>query len=207
MEDGDLVVIGKAAGGFGNKKTPNLFMLEKDLPEGDWTVTIEFTPNFKTAKDLLSFGLYENDTSHIAGSLYAHDSFCCDTGNKANTLILVTAKTSGDDVTAFDIPVTKPHSNNRQNFQQHVEATGLNAKTTVQLVKQGRSYHARYHRKGQEDASGEPVWTETEKVTSIRAPKRFAVNAAQTVKNGGETLFEIHSFKVESATIGTLGRE
>lgn len=199
VENGDLLLIGKDAGGLNNTESSNILQLMEDLPAGDWTITVELTPEFQTSSDLFSFGLYTDNENYVAASLVGHDSFCCDTGSIGYAAVLTTEKMSGGEQTKFETPFAGPSFSPNHSFKEYIEEWGkTNVKTTVQLVKEGRSYKSRLHQDGKNDDDGNPIWLETDVVTSLRAPKQFVINAGQTKASDGESMLTVHSVKIES---------
>ena len=199
VEKGNLMLIGKDVGGLSNAESSNVIQLTEELPAGDWTVTVEVTPEFQTSKDLLSFGLYTDNKNFVATSLFGSDRLCCDVGSKGYGVALMTEKVSGGAQTKFEIAYAGPEHSPNHTFKQYIEEFGkTNTKTIVQFIKEGRNYKSRVHKHGQVDENGEALWFETDVISSLRAPKQFVINAGQTEANDGESIFEIHSIKIES---------
>tara|TARA_R110001592_G_scaffold29350_6_gene106550 strand:+ start:16501 stop:17832 length:1332 start_codon:yes stop_codon:yes gene_type:complete len=199
VENNDLLLIGKDVGGLSNAESSNILQLMEDLPSGDWTITVELTPEFQTSKDVLSFGLYTDNKNYVATSIVGHKSYCCDTGSSGYAVVLTTVKMSGGEQTQFDAPIAGPSFSPNHSFKEYIEGWGkTNVKTTVQLVKEGRSYKSRLHQDGKSDEEGNPLWVETNIISSLRAPKQFVINAGQTEENTGESVFNIHSVKIET---------
>ena len=199
VENGNLLLIGKDAGGLSNAESSNILQLMEDLPSGDWTITVEFTPEFQTAKDLLAIGLYTDNENFIAADIMGANDLCCDVGSKGYGVALMTEKVSGGEQTKFEVAYAGPEHSPNHTFKQYIDQFGkTNTKTTLQLIKEGRTYKSRVHKHGENNENGEPVWFETDAVSSLRAPKQFAINAGQTRANDGESVFEIHSVKIES---------
>jgi len=197
VENGDLLLLGKEVGGISKPTIPNIVKLKKALPAGNWTITVEFTPDFKTSKDVFSAGLFTDNKNHIAATLFGNTSFCCDVGSRANAVVLQNAKVSGGAATKFEKPIGRPHSSHSQSFVQYVKSRNINVRSLLQIVKTGRSYRTRFHHMKNVDQNGNPIWVESEKVTSLRAPRTFFMNTSQWDKNDGESLFHIHSVKIE----------
>ncbi len=199
VEDNNLLLIGKDVGGLNNAESSNILQLMEDLTSGDWTITVEFTPDLQTSKDILSFGLYNDNENYVAASLVSHESFCCDVGSSGYAVVLTTSKMSNGEQTKFETPIAGPSFSPNHTFKEYIEGWGkTNVKTTVELVKEGRSYKSRLHQDGKIDDAGNPIWLETDIVTSLRAPKQFVINAGQRAETKGESTFEIHSIKIKS---------
>jgi hypothetical protein len=197
IENESLLIIAKDVGGLPNAEISNLFTLVDDLPSKDWVITVELTPEYKTARDVFAIGAYTDSKQYIAATISANDGFCCDTGAAADAVVLQISKKSGDNVTFFDLPVVRPVRAGGA-FVNYIEENNLNTKTVLQFIKDGRDYRARYHRIDQLDDKGQPVWVESESVTSLRPPKKLVINASQWGETAGESLFQVHSVKIET---------
>jgi hypothetical protein len=191
VENGHLLVIGKAEGGMTAATTPNIFKLAKDLPPGDWTATIVLKTTLQTGRDLFSFGLYDDDKNFIAGTFYGQNDVCC----YQSGLFLRTVKMAGGEKTEFG---REAYPQGTNDYAAYVKSLPGGGKVTLRFVKKDRSYKSMSHVEGHVDKDGKPVWNETDVVTSLRAPKQFAVNAAQWGKTAGETMFEIDSITIET---------
>tara|TARA_R110001592_G_scaffold363371_1_gene685744 strand:+ start:379835 stop:381163 length:1329 start_codon:yes stop_codon:yes gene_type:complete len=197
VENGELLLLATDVGGLSSPESSNLIGLLRTMPPGDWIVTIEFMPDYQTSKDRLYIGLYDNSQKYLSSSVYSDTNYCCDWGNKATTVMLQTKSVNGEKVTKFALPISTPKDRSSYTFVEYIDAYGLNVKTTLQFIKQGRTYYSRLTRDGQIDESGDPVWIKTESVTSLRAPKKLVISAGQWEANEGESLFAIHSVKIE----------
>jgi Ca-activated chloride channel family protein len=198
VEAGDLLLIGKDVGGLTNSESANIMQLIEELPKGDWTITVEFTPDLKTGKEILSFGLYTDEKNFVSTSVFGHTSYCCSVGNASNALLLETAKVTDGEKTLFEKPIYKLHANMWQKYDQYVEQNNITGKMTVQLIKKGRDYSSRLVRAGTAEGEEGMLTFETDAVTSLRAPKQFVINAGMTGESTGEALFNIHSVKIDS---------
>jgi hypothetical protein len=191
VENGHLLVIGKAEGGLATATTPNVFKLLKDLPAGNWTATIVVKVTLQTGRDQFSFGLYDDDKNFIAGQFMGQNDVCC----YQSGLFLRTVKMAGGEKTEF---AREAFPQGTRDYAEYVKTIPGAGKITFKFIKQDRSYKAMSHVEGHADKDGKPVWTETEAVTSLRAPKQFAINASQWGKTAGETMFEIDSIVIET---------
>ena len=192
QEKGSLLLLAHAAGGLANATQPNIIKLDKPLPDGDWVVTAEIRAEIQTGHEIFSMGLYTDAKNFISSNFYS------DIGYVSN-LYVKTSKVSAGKETLFAIPVWTRTVGDFRAPADYVSSSKMPSKTiTLQLVKNGRSYHSRLHIDGHNDKSGKPVWAATEPVTSLRAPKSLVINAAQ-LKPGtkGETLFYVEDLKIE----------
>ncbi|MEN8132340.1 MAG: hypothetical protein ABFS45_19605 [Pseudomonadota bacterium] len=185
VENGELLIIAKAVGGLTTAETPNLFRLKRDLPNGDWVVTIKFKAELQTTKDLLEFGLFTDAENYILTRFWGT---CC-----YSELHVEIKKRSGGTNTNFNKRVWKLDTYNYQAFANTVPQP-----ITIKLIKEGRTYRSAIHFDGQKNDAGEPIWVETELVSSLRPPKQFVLNAAQWEAVSGESLFMIDSIQIET---------
>ncbi len=197
VEDGSLLLIGKEVGGLRNAQSPNLIKLLTGLPSGDWTITVTVQPEFQTGSDQLTFGLFTDEQNFVATNIYATDNFCCRMGNKTHNIMLQTVKVAKGESTLFEERTREMLDSGTNAFSLFVETKEANKELTVKLVKKGRSYQSSLHYDGEVDDKGNPLWITTDLVSSLRAPKSLVINASQTNRVEGETLFLIHDITIE----------
>lgn len=191
VEAGKLLLIGKSVGTLGTKADmANILKLGKPLPAGDWTATIELRAELQTGRDQFSFGVYDDQQNHIVGNFFAQKDVCCYSSN----MFLQILKVAGGETTKFDHTMFKAGSSD---FGKFVATVPGNGKMTFKFIKKDRTFRAMAHIDGNKDEKGNDVWTETETVTSLRAPKQFAFNASQFNNTDGETQYQIDSIKIE----------
>src|SRR6202008_459880 len=133
-------------------KTPNMFRLNKPIPDSNWVITLRFNVKFQTLRENLTFGLIDDAQNYLSAQLYAR-SACCG----ASDLVLRIAKVSGGQVTEFAQGVT-PTSTAAQPI-------------AIRLRKEGHEYRAGVSFANQLDKDNNPVWVDTGSVTSLRPPK------------------------------------
>jgi hypothetical protein len=181
VESGDLVVIGKAAGGLRSAETPNIFRLTQSLPDGDWVATVVFRAELQTGRNMLEFGLYDDPDNMIVTRFWS-DSRCCGDGGSY-------------------IGVRKVARGEETQFTNHATETWQSAEVgqpiTLRLVKTGRSYKPALGFAGEVDDAGQPIWHETGVVSSFGPPKTFVINTSQWVQTPGEDLYMIESVTIE----------
>ena len=178
VEGGNLLIVARTPGGFGNDKAANIFRLTKPMPDGNWGVTVRFAVEFQTLRESLFVGLMDDAQNYLAAQLYSR-SVCCDTD-----LILRIVKVSGGQTTEFtqSLPPTKSAAQ----------------PLALRLRKDGHEFRAGISFAGQPDKDGNPVWIETGSVTSLRPPKSFALNASQWEQTTGESPFRISAVTIEA---------
>lgn len=199
VENGELLFIGKDIGGLSNAESSNILRLMEDLPSGDWTITLKVKPEFQTGHDQLSFGLYTDNQNYVATNIYATDNFCCRVGNKTHNIVLQTVKVSKGEKTMFEDRTREMLDSGTNDFKTFVDTKNANKEFTVKLIKKGRNYYSMLHYDGTKDEQGSSLWVKTDVVSSLRAPKLLVINAGQTESVDGESLFRIHSVKIEAS--------
>lgn len=190
VEDGNLLLIGKAAGSLSTPEISNVFKLTKELPQGDWIATVELRAELQTGRDQFSFGLYDDDKNYIVANFFAQNDVCC----YASGMFLETLKVAGGETTKFSREI---FDRGTKDFMEYVKTIPGGGKMTFKFVKKDRTYKAMANIDGHKDADGKPVWTETDVVTSLRAPKTLVLNASQFKETAGETNYRIDSVKIE----------
>ena len=180
IEHNSLLIVARSAGGLGSEKIPNIFRLNRLLPDTDLTVTVKFNIAIQTLREYLAFGLFDNPKDYLVAELYSR-SACC--GN--SDLVLRITKVGGGQTNQFEVPVT--------------DSKTAKQPITMRLQRMAHSYRAGINFAGQTDSAGKPIWTETGTLTSLRPPKTFALNASQWEQNPGESPCHILAVTIEAA--------
>lgn len=188
VEDGKLLIVAASTGTYADKTAANVF--EYSLPDasGNWTAEIVLDAEMQTGSEAIVLGV-------------AND--------KSATTILASLYTGGDKYHGWslNVGIYKASAGKATSFAKVVAALGCNVcgpdrmfpnfvetikqPITLQLVKEGRHYHARAKLSGPNDD-----WVETEKVTLLRSAPKLVFFATQNSKNNGETLFFIDKISV-----------
>lgn len=189
VENGSLVVIAKDVGGLSNEAMVNLFKLGQPLPGADWRMTVTFSAELQTGREGAQLALYDDVGNYIASYLYGNGNICC----YYSELFLRINKVSGGESTRFDLPVWPRGAADFSEYAKEVKQP-----ISLRLSKEGRSYKAAVHFAGENDEAGEPVWKETEVVTSLRAPKQIVLGVLQWEATEGESLFQFDSLVIEA---------
>jgi hypothetical protein len=179
VEGGNLLIIARSVGGFGSDKSQNIFRLNKPMPDSNWVITVTLNVKFQTLRESFAFGLLDDPQNYLAAQLYAR-STCCGYSD----LVLQILKISGGQTTQFDVPVT-PTKTAAQPI-------------SVRLTREGHEYRASVNFAGEVDNVGNLVWVDTGSVTSLHAPKTFALSASQSEQTSGESPFRIISVTIEA---------
>jgi hypothetical protein len=191
VEKGSLLTVAAIPGGLANADVPNTFKLTRELPDGDYIVTVKLNVVFATGAENFAVGLFDDKDNYLTASLLGYGS-CCN----AQRVYLKMIKVSGGQPTEFEKTVFDFDSQHTTRFDQGANAVAQ--PITLKLVKQGRNFTASVNFAGQKDDAGNPVWVTTEAVTSLRPPKTLVMNASQTEDVSGETTFMIDSITIET---------
>ena len=190
VEGGALTIIAKAVGGLTNADIPNIFRIDRPLPDGDWEVTLTFSAALQTGRDQIQLGLYDDAGNMIVSEFRGDSSPCCgQDGFSART-----SKWAGGEQTYFTEPVLLG------GYSAIAETIG--SEIVLKLIKSGRAYRTAARVAGEIDDAGGPRWRETNLVSSLRPPERLVLNASQWEATDGENLYAIESIRIEP-----VGRE
>ena len=190
VEDGNLLLVdGDHSYPLGSENQSNLIRLSGiDLPKGDWTATMIVDMHPQTAREIISFGLYDSPESYIAAEIYASGN-----GNFGWGLTLRMLKQAGAEQTKAEEGIAALGCNvcgaDRQ-FQNFTAS--LTMPIELKFIKEGRSYYAMAKLSGPDDQ-----WITTGKLTSLRAKGDLSVSIGQYEGVDGETAAMIDLIKIE----------
>ena len=208
VENGTLLTIASedhAEGLLKNETMSNIFQLERELPEGDWTATIRFNPKIQTVREVMFLSLYTDPENYLVGEIGLLTTW------GKSTTTLKAKKVSGGTVSEFsqpalpalNIPGTTILGDTPRwlgYYEDNVQELYL------RISKSGRSYIVSSKIVGAlTTADGaEPQWTEIQKLTSLRAPGNKIVFGSYFSPPddydivGGESLIPIDWIKIET---------
>lgn len=198
VENGDLLVLNGEMGGFPTENSPNLIVLKRDLPAGDWDAHMIMTGELQTAKESVWFGLYKDNQNYLAGQFYTAGG-CCGCAHAG----LKNQKRSNGEITEFTQAVIGKGTGCGAGY----ETGSLNAETArlfaepvrISFHKRGRSYHTSLDL-GQKDADGNSIVHTSDILTSLRTPGELAFAIGKWEKAEGEVLVNIDSVEIVSVT-------
>jgi Ca-activated chloride channel family protein len=191
VEGGKLTTISTTPGGLSNAKMPNVFKLNKELPDQDFTITAKLKIEFQTGQEQFAVGLFDDAQNYISAELTARASCCTSQAVEVHV-----RKMSGGESTGFTREVFHvPGNSIGGDFKRDVNAVAQ--PITLKLIKEGRRYRAAVNFAGQKDASGKPIWIETEAVQSLRPPKAVVLNGSQLGAVTGETAYDIDAITID----------
>lgn len=187
VEDGVLLMLNNAKGGFDNPQSQNLIQLTEKLPKGDWDARLSFTAELATGRDRVLFGLRRDDQNWLAANLHYVEAYCSE-------VILSVIKMSGGEATRFDTPVSKACNDEPRKYAAKLADTPM----TLVLSKRGRSYNAALQVEGEQDAEGKPVTYETDRLTSLRSPGDLVLAVDKFDEAQGEILAHVDAVEIET---------
>lgn len=192
VEDGHLLLVAGAKGGFNDDNTPNIVTLKNAVPHGDWKLTAKIKTSYQTGKENFWIGLRHDAKNYIAAKLYpiANNLF-------GHRLQLEIEKVAHGKVKKLTKTVRHWSCNVcDKNHQWPNFAATLGSEMALSLVRHGRQYKAALTilAKGKT-----PEASETGELTSLRAPGGVAMTAAQNDKTSGETTYYVESVKIVAA--------
>jgi hypothetical protein len=189
VEDGVLLAITTGPGSLVDATVPNVFQLDQPLPEGDWAMTVQFSAEFQTAREVLYLGLMDAPDRYLLGSVYT-------AGDKYYgwTINVGAYKKSGDEESAFDRQLAKMGCNScteERMFPNFVETIGQPIQ--LRMERRGRQYTVSAKLSG-----ADQDWVVLEKLTSLRSPGIPTFFVIQTEDTSGESLYLIDWFRMEA---------
>jgi len=190
VEDGNLLLVeGDNSYPLGSENQSNLIRLSGiDLPKGDWTATMVIDMHPQTAREIISFGLYEDPESYIAAEIYARGD-----GSYGWGLTVRMIKQTKSEQTKAEESIAGLGCNVCGPDRQFRNFTAsLTMPIELKLIKEGRSYYAMAKLSGADDQ-----WVTTGKVTSLRAKGDLAISLGQYQNVDGETAAKIDLVKIE----------
>jgi hypothetical protein len=194
VEDGNLLVVTGAAGHLPEENVENLFLLHKNLPKGDWSITMRVKAVPQAKAETIILGLYQGKDDYILSKPLFRDFHW--------TSILIALQTISRS-RGKDVSFTK---NIYVGNKTHVDGVGtdwakevnhLPQPLLVRLEKRGRQYVSMIKLEGLE----KPAWVEMEKLTVLRAKGQPVIGFYQdkhSYKGNGQASIEIEWIKIEA---------
>lgn len=193
VENGNLLMVNGALGGFSTTDGANLIQLETDLPADDWDVKLVFDGEFKSLKDLLEIGLRTDEKNYLSAAVVSstYNTGSSSSGDNRATMALILRKMSNGTETLADASV-------QQKNRDTSNPVGFTFKGTLTLSKRGRAYSASLVQEGEKDADGNQVVHKTDSLTSLRSPGKLMLTAAKHAQAEGEFQVNIGSVEIET---------
>ena len=76
VEDGVLLAVYAQESSIDSDELQNLFRLTTGLPKGDWQATIRLQPEIQTMREIMYFGLFQDQQNYMMATLYINN-WCC----------------------------------------------------------------------------------------------------------------------------------
>ncbi|GAA6157570.1 hypothetical protein NBRC116588_30430 [Pyruvatibacter sp. HU-CL02332] len=195
VEDGSLLMINSAVGGFGVEAAQNIVVLKRPLPDGDWDANMVFTGEIKTGRDVIMFGLYTDSQNFLTSQVYTSIGCCnCSSAGLGNL------KSSKGVLTQFNVPFIGSQFGCGAMEEGPFRAELAENETQpirLSLHKRGRSYHVSAFR-GDKTETGEPIVFTTDPLTSLRSPGELAFTIGKYEQAEGEIMLMIDSVEIVS---------
>lgn len=196
VENSELLLLNTGLGGFGRKNTPNLVVLDRELPDGDWNAHLRFKAEFKTGREQLWFGLRKDAENYLGADFWSNMRGVTSCSDIAISLY----KVSGGKETKFHGTVRGGSgcggSGSKAVYQEVFDRIEEHT-ATMTLAKRGRSYHAMLDL-GETDEDGSPRIYRTKSLTSLRAPGNLAIAVGKWDDDAqGEVLVLVDSVEIE----------
>ncbi|MEX2201767.1 MAG: hypothetical protein WD711_10265 [Dongiaceae bacterium] len=189
VEDGVLLAITTGPGSLTDATVPNLFQLDQPLPEGDWVMTLQFSAEFQTAREVLYMGLMDAPDRYLLASIYT-------AGDKYYgwTINVAAFKKSGEEESMFSRELAKLGCSScpeDRMFPNFVETIGQPIQ--LRMERHGRQYTV----SGKLSGAGQD-WVVLEKLTSLRSPGIPTIYVTQSENTDGESLYTIDWVRIDT---------
>ena len=192
VDHGTLLAVNSMVSSFDQENVENLFVLDKELPKGDWTMTAKLNVDFQTGFERVFLGLYGDKGNYLVSELWTVAGQCDPGGSYSQHLNLSPVKATNGALTQSDHEVAKvPRCDNEA--ATLTDLLGPIQPILLRLEKKGRSYFSSILLQGTED----PKWITLPPLTSLRSPGKPALGVFQTGSGGGETLIKVDWIKIE----------
>lgn len=189
VENGQLLLISSKPGSLSDNTVENVLMPNVELPGGDWTMTVNFSGEFQTAREELGIGVMDTETSYLTAGIV----------------------TLGDQYYGWSLSaqIGRVLDKDFHWFQRSLAGLGCNVCAKDKMFPDfaatiPQPIAAKLEKRGQQyivsvrlgaDAKD---WTTVERITAVNAKGKPILYLRQYEKVTGETLVKIDSFKIES---------
>lgn len=209
VENGKLKIVNSTVGGFEKADGANLFQLERELPEGDWNIHVNFTGNFKSLRDELEIGLRTDDKNFMAVRLFSSTFFSSVYEGKGSAAGFGgnDGPSTSDNWKFLRLNLVKISNGNSTGVRaevglgvalQQAKYEGFIVKGKLTLSKSGRSYSGSFSPDGEVGVDGKAVVYQTPTITSLRSPGKFTMTSQQWWDVSGEVEVDIESVEIET---------
>ncbi len=167
----------------------NLFTVDTDHPEGDWTMSVRFDADFQSVQESIVFGLLDSADKYVLADFHIGGD-----SNRGWAFNAELRKQSGRSQARFSHAIARLRCNicgKERTFKRFTST--IEMPIDAQIVKTGREY-ALNLRMG--DAGG---WKRVATVVLINPPVRPVLFARQRADTDGKSAFRIDHFRVDAA--------
>ena len=190
VEDGSLLMATAKVQDFGSGEPVNLVTFNRDLPKGDWDMTMRVNFEGQTGRDSLWFGLYTDPQNYLAIHYLNSVGYCSET-------VLRLAKVAKGEAAKFD---ARTSGSTTCGFgagdTEAVIASQAKDGLLLTLSKRGRNYRATATLKGIVGDTGTARTVSTESLTSLRLPGAPAFMLGKWENADGEVLSFIDRIEI-----------
>ncbi|MEX1109178.1 MAG: hypothetical protein WEC00_09730 [Dongiaceae bacterium] len=189
VENGTLLAITTGPGSLVDATVPNLFQLDQPMPDGDWAITVQFSAEFQTSREMLLVGLMEAPDRYLMASI-----FTAGDGYYGWSINVGAHKKNGEEESTFYRGLASLGCNvcgGDRMFPNFAETIGQPIQ--LRMEKSGRQYTVSAKLTG-EDLD----WVVLEKLTLLRDGGIPTLYVTQSDSINGESLFLIDSFRIEA---------
>jgi hypothetical protein len=168
IQDGGSLILVLQPGDFREAGVPNLFLLDRELPEGDWRATLRLRSKVQTDRTKIFLGLYQDPEN----------------------MVLSVAGSYGDRhlIQAEKLQSGKPSwVNETWNHRSILQGEDV----WLRMTKQGRTYLTGYSWDGEE-------YSPAGEMTMLRIKGRLAIGGYHGSEGAGETTAEFDRLVIES---------
>ncbi len=197
VEDGNLLVITDKAGSMPKDNVENLFLLDKELPKGNWRITMRAKVTPQVQAETIALGIYHDKDNYILAKPYFKDG----SWNSLLVILQIISRSRGKPV-SFNKLIWEGRASQvaGTNVDWEKEIKNLPQPMLVRLEKKGRSYVSMI----KFEKAKKPVWIVSNKLTVLRGKGRPVVGYYRRdhdlyhPKAGGQGTIEIDWVKIET---------
>ncbi len=196
VEKGALMMANSGEANFAAPKSPNIFSLKHDLPDGDWDIVIEAKLQLQTGKDNFVVGLRADENNFMQFRVWSDD-----VGSTCGRHVFSIGRTSGADKTGSDKIFSGRNCGYQGAFGNEdpdmIRKVLLENGARITIAKRDRKYSATFEIKDWHDAKHQPRKIVSEELTSLRVPGQFSMTVGKwDAKRGGDTIAFIDKVQI-----------
>jgi Ca-activated chloride channel family protein len=184
VEDGNLLVVGSSIAALDNAKSENIFRLKKPMPKGNWVVTMKFSYQYQTGREIPYLAIYDSEKNYVASFAYSWSYYG---GTRGSRMWMAGHKMSKGKKKDFSKVIWGGASGKPFTADQPPNPI------LVRLTKRGRSYIPAVKLLGGKS----PKWVEHDKFTILRQKGGLAFGIYQGQKTTNETTMNVDWIKIE----------